>query len=172
MFKKIFKNLDLIIASIYLLIMFVTCCYSVFMRFFFNSPVQWFEAFAKFSLMVIVLIAGPYVARHDGHIVMREFLFMMPKIVQKIIFYVTDVVCVGFYIFIAYSAVIVTSKNMGSTMLGFNQPYWQFYAPVIIGFILLAVMYIYNLYSHIRYGIPKPMEVEEFDFKAEINEEV
>lgn len=167
MLKKLLKNLDLLIAGAYLVILIVTCIYSVASRFLFNSPVMWFEAYAKFVLMAIVVIAAPYVARKDGHITMREFLYKMPMKVQKVIFYLQDICCVVYYGIIAYSAVVMVQKNLSSFMIGFNQPYWQFYLPVILGLGIMAVEYVFILFSHIRNGVPQPEEIEEYDFNAD-----
>lgn len=167
MVKKILKNLDLIIASLYLVILIVTGIYSVAMRFIFNSPVMWYEAYAKFVLMAIILIAAPYVARQDGHINMREFLFKFPLTVQKIIFYLMDLCCVAFYALITYSACVMVSKNMNSYMIGFNQPYWQFYIPVIVGFGVMSIVYVFVFIKHIREHIPQPPEVEAYDYNAD-----
>ena len=166
MLKRVIRHLDLIAGCFYLTILTGTTCYSVVSRFFFNKPLMWFEAYAKYVLMAMVLVTAPYVARTDGHICMREFLFKMPEKLQKVIFFLTDALCIAFYSVIAYSAVIMIRKNMSSVMIGFSQPYWWFYAPVVIGFVLLALMYLYILIDHIRNGIPKPAEVEVYDLES------
>ena len=166
MLKRVFRHLDLIAGCMYLTILTGTTCYSVVSRFFFNKPLMWFEAYAKYILMALVLVTAPYVARKDGHICMREFLFKMPVALQKVIFILTDILCIGFYSVIAYSAIIMIRKNMTSVMIGFSQPYWWFYAPVVVGFILLAMMYLYILVDHILHGIPKPVEVEVYDLDS------
>ena len=127
-------------ASLVLLAaLIVTPLAQITMRGVFNVPLAGAEELAKYFLICLTFLAASYVTREGGQIRMEEFqawLTPRPRWLLQLLIELTGVAVFG-VLFVA--AVITVSRNLNSVTPVLEIPFWLFFAPLVLGALLLAV---------------------------------
>ena len=99
MLKKIIGNLDVVVASIALIVLILLTFSGVIMRYVVGKPYTWLEEVQLFCMVWIVFAAGGAAFRTGSHVAIEMVVEMFPEKVQKVIGYLIDVVV---FVVIAY----------------------------------------------------------------------
>ena len=94
--KKLDKNFELVCLAILLMIMTVLSFANVVMRYCFKSPIYWSDEVCCFCLALSAFFCLPYSIRWRTAIRVDTFSSMLPKVAQRILQVVCDVIMLAF----------------------------------------------------------------------------
>ena len=144
------RNFDKYIGSILLFSMVILVVSQVVVRTFFHSSFVASVDLAQYFLICIVFISAPYAARTNGHIKMTELRSYLPKKIQQFLRICSCIGAVIIFAIITYSAIYTTARNLHTNATStLSIPFWLFFLPTILGFLLLTVEYLFILYKEI-----------------------
>jgi TRAP-type C4-dicarboxylate transport system permease small subunit len=117
----------------------VTPLVQITMRGVFNVPLAGAEELAKYFLICLSFLAASYVTREGGQIRMEEFQFLVPpkpRWLLQLVIELSGVVVFG-VLFVA--SVVTTTRNLNSVTPILEMPFWLFFAPLVLGSLLLVM---------------------------------
>ena len=117
----------------------VTPLVQITMRGVFNVPLAGAEELAKYFLICLTFLAASYVTREGGQIRMEEFQFLVPpkpRWLLQLLIELSGVVVFG-VLFVA--SVVTITRNMNSVTPILEMPFWLFFAPLVLGSLLLVM---------------------------------
>jgi TRAP-type C4-dicarboxylate transport system permease small subunit len=117
----------------------VTPLVQITMRGVFNVPLAGAEELAKYFLICLTFLAASYVTREGGQIRMEEFQFLLPpkpRWVLQLVIELSGVLVFG-VLFVA--SVVTVSRNLNSVTPVLEIPFLVFFAPLVLGSLLLVV---------------------------------
>jgi len=127
-------------ASLVLLAaLIVTPLAQITMRGVFNVPLAGAEELAKYFLICLTFLAGSYVTREGGQIRMEEFQALVPARPRWLLQLAVEVSGVAVFGILFVASVVTVSRNLNSVTPILEMPFWLFFAPLVIGSLLLAV---------------------------------
>ncbi len=109
------------------------------MRGVFNVPLAGAEELAKYFLICLTLLAGSYVTREGGQIRMEEFQFLLPPKPRWILQLAIEVSGIAVFGVLFVASVVTVTRNMNSVTPVLEIPFWLFFAPLVVGSLLLVV---------------------------------
>ena len=117
----------------------VTPLAQITMRGVFNVPLAGAEELAKYFLICLTFVAAPYVTREGGQIRMEEFQFLLPPKPRWILQLAIEVSGIAVFGVLFVASVVTVTRNMNSVTPVLEIPFWLFFAPLVVGSLLLAV---------------------------------
>ena len=117
----------------------VTPLLQITMRGVFNVPLAGAEELAKYFLICLTFLAASYVTREGGQIRMEEFQFLLPakpRWALQLVIEMSGVLVFG-VLFVA--SVVTVSRNLNSVTPVLEIPFLVFFAPLVLGSLLLVV---------------------------------
>lgn len=149
---SVLGNLDVIVASIVLVILVTLTFLGVIWRRVFGAPFTWLEEVQLACMVWIVFAAGGAAFRNGNHVAIEMIVDMMPKKAQKIceIFISVVVVVVIAYLFyqsIGYIGVFVKS---GRTTSMLHIPFTLIYGIAPVSYVLMVVSWFYALLKGVK----------------------
>ena len=127
-------------ASVLLLAaLIVTPLVQITMRGVFNVPLAGAEELAKYFLICLSFVAASYVTREGGQIRMEEFQFLVPPKPRWLLQLLIELSGVAVFGVLFVASVVTTTRNMNSVTPILEMPFWLFFAPLVLGSLLLAV---------------------------------
>ena len=127
-------------ASLVLLAaLIVTPLVQITMRGVFNVPLAGAEELAKYFLICLTLVAASYVTREGGQIRMEEFQALVPARPRWWLQLAIEASGVAFFGVLFVASVVTVSRNLNSVTPVLEMPFWLFFAPLVVGSLLLAV---------------------------------
>ena len=117
----------------------VTPLLQIAMRGVFNVPLAGAEELAKYFLICLTLVAASYVTREGGQIRMEEFQALVPARPRWWLQLAIEASGVAFFGVLFVASVVTVSRNLNSVTPVLEMPFWLFFAPLVIGSLLLAV---------------------------------
>ena len=135
---NIIRNADRNLATVSLILLTLLVFAQVVMRVVFLSPLVGVEEFIRYLLIWVVFIGMPYTTRLGDQIKMEELQTFMPKWFRfglRICILISAVVT---FAIVAVAAVITTLKNLQNTTATLSIPFWIFFLPTVLGFILVT----------------------------------
>jgi TRAP-type C4-dicarboxylate transport system permease small subunit len=127
-------------ASLVLLAaLIVTPLVQITMRGVFNVPLAGAEELAKYFLICLTLLAAPYVTREGGQIRMEEFQALVPARPRWWLQLVIEACGVAFFAVLFVASVVTVTRNLNSVTPVLEIPFWLFFAPLVLGSLLLAM---------------------------------
>ena len=113
--------------------------YEVTVRWLGFRPPVWPVAISEFTLLYATVLAAPWVLRQGSHIQVNTLAAILPVPVRtalgRLLGFLGMVVC----LVVAWYALRVTLTAEGLEIRSFEMPRWLIYAPLPVGFLLLAV---------------------------------
>ena len=109
------------------------------MRGVFNVPLAGAEELAKYFLICLTLLAGSYVTREGGQIRMEEFQFLLPPKPRWILQLLIEVCGIAVFGVLFVASVVTVTRNLNSVTPVLEIPFWLFFAPLVVGSLLLVV---------------------------------
>jgi TRAP-type C4-dicarboxylate transport system permease small subunit len=127
-------------ASLVLLAaLIVTPLAQIAMRGVFNVPLAGAEELAKYFLICLTLVAGSYVTREGGQIRMEEFQALLPARPRWWLQLAVEASGAAFFGVLFVASVVTVTRNLNSVTPILEMPFWLFFAPLVLGSLLLAV---------------------------------
>ena len=117
----------------------VTPLVQITMRGVFNVPLAGAEELAKYFLICLTLLAASYVTEQGGQIRMEEFQFLLPPKPRWILQLLIEVSGVAVFGVLFVASVVTVSRNLNSVTPILEMPFWLFFAPLVVGSLLLVV---------------------------------
>lgn len=149
--ERIFR-LDKDISILCLSVMLFTVIAQVLMRELFNMPLVGAEEFVRYMMIWIVLFPLAFTLREGGHIEMTELRDMLPLPMRTGLKFLSDVSSIVVFAVVSWSSLSVILENANNTTATLQIPFWIFFLPNFLGFILLTVGYVLILTKRI---VPK-----------------
>ena len=127
-------------ASLVLLgALIVTPLAQITMRGVFNVPLAGAEELAKYFLICLTFVAASYVTRAGGQIRMEEFQFLLPPKPRWILQLAIEVSGIAVFGVLFVASVVTVTRNLNSVTPVLEIPFWLFFAPLVVGSLLLVV---------------------------------
>ena len=115
----------------------------VVLRDFFNAPLIGLEEGTRWGLIILVFLAAPLLLSTNEQIRLSEFIDYLPRRARLILGRVILLVSGLSVAVIAYAGVLSVMRNMSTRTSTLDIPFWLFAAPMLIGFALAALGYIW-----------------------------
>lgn len=109
------------------------------MRGVFNVPLAGAEELAKYFLICLTFLAGSYVTREGGQIRMEEFQAFLPARPRWLLQLAIEVSGVAVFGVLFVASVVTVTRNLNSVTPVLEIPFWLFFAPLVVGSLLLVV---------------------------------
>lgn len=120
-------------------IMFITLL-QIVVRAVFDFPFIGVEELSRYLFISFVFLGLSYYCRIDGHIKLAGIHSFLPVKFQKLLKVLIQVSGVLVFSIIAYSALQTTYTNYSSSTPTIGIPFWLFFMPTILGFLLLSIL--------------------------------
>lgn len=117
----------------------VTPLAQITMRGVFNVPLAGAEELAKYFLICLTFLAASYVTHQGGQIRMEEFQFLLPPKPRWILQLAIEVSGVAVFGVLFVASVVTVTRNLNSVTPVLEIPFWLFFAPLVLGSLLLVV---------------------------------
>ena len=117
----------------------VTPLAQITMRGVFNVPLAGAEELAKYFLICLTFLAASYVTREGGQIRMEEFQFLLPPKPRWILQLVIELSGIAVFGVLFVASVVTVTRNLNSVTPVLEIPFWLFFAPLVVGSLLLVV---------------------------------
>ena len=127
------------ISLILLAALIVTPLAQITMRGVFNVPLAGAEELAKYFLICLTFVAASYVTREGGQIRMEEFQFLLPPRPRWVLQLVIEVSGIAVFGILFVASVVTVTRNLNSVTPVLEIPFWLFFAPLVLGSLLLVV---------------------------------
>jgi TRAP-type C4-dicarboxylate transport system permease small subunit len=119
--------------------------YGVMMRWLgFQAPI-WVETVSEFTLLYATLFAAPWVLRQAEHVQVTTLAAALPIRFRTALGRVLCFFGMGVCLIVAWYALRVTVTAEGLEIRSFEMPKWMVYAPLPLGFFLLALEFLRHM---------------------------
>jgi len=102
-------------------------------------PLAGAEELAKYFLICLTFLAASYVTAEGGQIRMEEFQAWLPPRPRWFLQLAIEACGVAVFAILFVASVVTVSRNMNSVTPILEMPFWLFFAPLVLGSLLLAV---------------------------------
>jgi TRAP-type C4-dicarboxylate transport system permease small subunit len=113
--------------------------YEVLKRWLGWRPPGWPVAVSEFTLLYATVLAAPWILRHSGHAQVTTLIVFLPPRTRLALGRVVSLLGALVCALVAWYALRVTLGAQGLEIRSFAMPKWVVYAPLPLGFLLLAV---------------------------------
>ena len=117
----------------------VTPLAQITMRGVFNVPLAGAEELAKYFLICLTFVAASYVTHEGGQIRMEEFQFLLPPKPRWILQLAIEASGVVVFGVLLVASVVTVTRNLNSVTPVLEIPFLLFFAPLVLGSLLLVV---------------------------------
>jgi TRAP-type C4-dicarboxylate transport system permease small subunit len=121
----------------------------------FSLPLAGAEELAKYFLICLTFVAASYVTAEGGQIRMEEFQGLLPSRPRWILQLLIEASAVLLFGVLFAAALITVSRNLNSVTPILEMPFWLFFAPLVLGSLLLTVEALVLLARTWRGGRPE-----------------
>jgi TRAP-type C4-dicarboxylate transport system permease small subunit len=117
----------------------VTPLAQITMRGVFNVPLAGAEELAKYFLICLTFLAASWVTQAGGQIRMEEFQFLLPPKPRWILQLAIEICGIAVFGVLFVASVVTVTRNLNSVTPILEIPFWLFFAPLVLGSLLLVV---------------------------------
>jgi TRAP-type C4-dicarboxylate transport system permease small subunit len=117
----------------------ITPLAQITMRGVFNVPLDGAEELAKYFLICLTFLSAAYVTREGGQIRMEEFQFLLPPKPRWILQLAIEVSGAAVFGVLFVASVVTVTRNLNSVTPVLEIPFLLFFAPLVLGSLLLVV---------------------------------
>ncbi|AMJ39752.1 TRAP transporter small permease [Anaerotignum propionicum] len=134
----------------------------VVMRYVFQNSLVWSEELSRYMFIWLIYFAVSYTARREKHIRIDAAINLYPKKLRPYIEILSELIVLGFSVFIAVTAITVFHKITWSGQLSpaMRIPMQYVYAAPLVGFVLTAIRQVQCILRRIK-AIKNHEEVAE-----------
>lgn len=161
-FIKATDKLEEYFCCALLMVMLVILTYQVLLRFLFNSSNAWSEEVARYMFIWLVYVGSSYGFLKNAHIKIDVLMYVFPKGIRK---YVKKIGLIVLICFTAFVSVIgwkytVSFYRIGQLSMGLKIKKAYVYAAIPVGFGLMTIRNICNLFSAEGTGEEEPCQMD------------
>ena len=143
-------NLDLLIATVALIVLTLVTSGGVFMRYVVKNPILWQEEVSAFCQVWMVFLGASVSFRMCGHVAIEMVVDALPEKYQKIANYVIDIIVLCVLLFLAtnsqaYIAQVFGRSNRPTPIL--RIPYTILYGISPYACVLMLISYFTSKYA-------------------------
>lgn len=131
---------DFILASLALVVLWVTIMLQIVLRSVFNAPLMGADELTPYLLVWVIISPLGSIERTNGHVIMEEFQILLPRVVRKVIRFLIRISVIAIYIVMSLSVFMVYRNNMASVTALLRMPFWLFFLPSAIGFFSITIV--------------------------------
>lgn len=113
--------------------------YEVTVRWLGFRPPVWPETISEFTLLYATVLAAPWLLRRAEHVQVNTLMAVLPARVRNALGRLLSLFGALVCLVVAWYALRVTLSAQGLEIRSFEMPRWMIYAPLPLGFFLLAV---------------------------------
>lgn len=131
-----------IVAGLMLVVVFVGIVADVAFRIIGLSSIQWYSAFAEYSLLFSTMFAAPWLVRLKGHVVVESLTMVMPPLVRMLMAKTVYLLCIVLSLLFVYYGFIEMTAAFAAGELdlrSIDMPKWILFLPFPLGFSLVAI---------------------------------
>jgi len=145
MIPRVLRDLDRNIGVAAFFALTALLFFQVVLRVVADTSVIGLDELERYFFIVMVYMAIAFTERVDGHIRFDSFLNALPQRIKKAV-QVAILTGSAFVFGVAlYSAFISISRNMANMTPILEIPFFIFFLPTILGFLLITLTYLYKL---------------------------
>jgi TRAP-type C4-dicarboxylate transport system permease small subunit len=133
--RKIVRRVSFVLLAA----LVVTPLLQITLRGVFNVPLAGAEELAKYFLICLTFLAASNVTAEGGQIRMEEFQVWLPPRPRWVLQLAIELSGVALFGVLFVASVVTVSRNMNSVTPILEMPFWLFFAPLVLGSLLLAV---------------------------------
>lgn len=122
--------------------------HSIAVRYLLHSSTDWQDEMAVFLLAGATFLSAPYVQSVRGHIAIEAIRGFLPKSVERVRTFVSDVICFAFCAFFTWESFLLLSEAIEDgrvTDSAWAPPLWFPYSMMTSGMSLLALRFLVQL---------------------------
>ena len=138
LYDRLLAGLALVAAAAFGALSFIIA-YEVTLRWLGFRPPVWPQAISEFTMLYATLFAAPWILHRAEHIQVNTLIAVFPAgarvMLSRVMGFIGMVVC----LIVAWYALKVTLNAQGLEIRSFEMPKWVVYAPLPLGFFLMAV---------------------------------
>ena len=134
-----------VIGGVLLAVVFVGIILDVTIRSVGFNSLQWYSAFAEYSLFFCTMFAAPYLVRHKGHVVVESLRLAMSPTLRNVVAKLVYAICILLSLLFVYYGlleVIDAVKTGEQDLRSIDMPKWILMVPFPIGFSLVAIEFL------------------------------
>jgi len=140
------------ISSLLLFLIMTISLLQIFLRSVLNIPLTGVEELSRYFFIALIFLGLSYSFRHDGHIKLEGIQKFFPPIIGRIMELAKHISGILVFSAISISAVYTVCTNFESKTPTISLPFWLFFLPTIIGFILLTMEHVKALIKSLKTG--------------------
>lgn len=146
------ENLEKGLVFFLLAAMSIIISLQVFMRYVVHSSLPWSEEVARYMFIWLVYIGISYGVKTRRHIRVDAAMYIFPKMMRKYITIIGQVLFLIFALVIVKNSIEVSGQifELSQTSPAIGLPMGYVYLAPLIGFVLVSVRLIQNLYFDIK----------------------
>lgn len=143
-------------SLVLLAVLIVTPLAQITMRGVFNLPLAGAEELAKYLLICLTFVAASYVSAEGGQIRMEEFQALLPLRPRWLLQLAIEASAVAVFGVLFVASLVTVSRNLNSVTPILEMPFWLFFAPLVVGSLLLLAEALVLLARTWRGARPEP----------------
>ena len=137
-YDRLLAGLALLSALAFGAVAFIIA-YEVSARWLGFRPPVWPQAISEFTMLYATLFGAPWILRRAEHVQVTTLVAVFPAgarpALSRVMSFIGMVVC----LLVAWYGLRVTLMAQGLEIRSFEMPKWLVYAPIPLGFLLLAI---------------------------------
>lgn len=154
MIKRIMDTIDKGLKNVSKLIFFlllIVATYQVFTRFILQESISWGHEFLIYGFIWLIMIIAPVLVREKTHATITLFLERLQKKPKLIMNLITDLISLGFLLFLFFQAInlMVVQTGMTSPIIKIPLPFVTL--SVVVGTFFMLVFFIENIIDVIKH---------------------
>lgn len=143
------SNIEEIIAGFLMLVMTLTTCMNVILRYGFNSPLQWAEELSRYSFIWLTFMGAALATKRKRHIAIDSIVLMIPARLRVFGYVIIDLVILALMAVMIYYGLILMS-NADQPTATLKVPQYVVYSVVPFSAIFIAAYTVGDLKRHLR----------------------
>jgi len=147
LFDRIIDIMAFISGVISILVM-ILICYLVVMRYIFSNPPGWVLELCEYLLVYICFLGAPWLLKRDGHVKVDIVFRAFPSAWKRVMRLATDIIGSMACFLLAGLSGWVTWANFQKgfmTMQTLTMPRWVLFVVIPVGFLFLAIQFIFKV---------------------------
>jgi TRAP-type C4-dicarboxylate transport system permease small subunit len=140
------------LSSIILCLIIILTIIQIFLRAVLNIPFTGVEELSRYLFISVIFLGLPYSFRLDGHIKLEGIQKYFPSGIRHTIELLIHVSGILVFSVISFSAIYTVSSNYDSETPTIGIPFWLFFMPTMMGFLLLTFEHIQTLVYSFKPG--------------------
>ncbi|MFW5872431.1 MAG: TRAP transporter small permease [bacterium] len=144
------KDKDGILSSLILYAILIISLTQIVLRTVLNLPLTGVEELLRYLFISLIFIGLPYYFRKNGHIRLEGMHKFFPASLNNALEMIIKISGVLVFVIISFSAIYTMITNFKSITPTISMPFWLFFLPTIIGFVLVTIEHIKELIKSLK----------------------